>query len=429
MAAEHLLRAVSIGALAWMLWLSFGQGVVATDASATSGRLANALPDWTRSGVIPRRITVRLDSAPTPRQRDWLGALRGAGSIVDWSGPVAASAISVQPVASPNGGKIVMVAAPDSATVALGDELGPIDTLRAAGAGASFAVPAATGVLTARVGGTANQAAVSDSITIKRLLVIGSAGWESKFVVAALEENGWTVDADIRIAPGVSVSEGSTAAIDTSRYAAVLVLDEAGANRAARIATYVESGGGLILAGRASQVDAFAEIRPGTLSSRSDGNPGDGSALAASTRPTTLRTLSFFPVVRIRPDAVPLGRLGPVIAAAARRHGAGRVLQHGYAETWRWRMSGGQDALREHRRWWTTAVASVAYAPRTTLPLVEGTDPAPLAALTAALGPAAIPSIPDVGSGTRPISRWWLFALLSTSLILEWSSRRLRGAK
>ncbi len=318
-----------------------------------------------------------------------------------------------------------MVAAPDSAVVELSDELGVIDSVRAAGAGAGFGIPVADGVLTARVGGTASRAALTDSVTIRRLLVIGDAGWESKFVIAALEEDGWKVDADIRVAPGIGVSQGATAIIDTSRYAAVIVLDVTGAGRSRQIAAYVRSGGGVILAGRAASADGFTELRAGAI-----GSEAAGSAMLASAGPTTLRTLSLVPIVNLKPNAVALDRRAAMVAAAARRHSAGRVLQHGYADTWRWRMSGGGNSVSEHRQWWTSAVASVAYAPRIVLPRVNETDAAPLAALTAALGPAATVSEgANRGGSERAVSMWWLFGLLSVSLIAEWASRRLRGAR
>ncbi|MDQ3081043.1 MAG: hypothetical protein M3R07_02375 [Gemmatimonadota bacterium] len=423
---EHLLRSVSAGLLVWMLWLSLDRSVPVSAVSARSGALTKVLREQTIVGIAPDRIDVRLDSAPTPRERDWLAALGGSGSAVRWSGTVAASGITVRPVVTPGGGLSVMVAAPERTVVLLGDELGAIDSVSASGTGASFGVPAATGLLTARVNGTAGSALVTDSVTIRRLLVVGAAGWESKFVIAALEEDGWKVDADIRVAPGASVSQGMTAPIDTSRYAALIVLDASSAARAAEISAYARSGGGVVLAGRAASADAFAGFRAGI-----PGNVMSPTAMV-STGPTTQRTLSLAPILSMRADAVTLDRRGSATGAAARRHGAGRVLQHGYVDTWRWRMSGGDNSVAEHRRWWTLAVASVAYAPRIALQNVQETDAAPLAALTAALGPPSVfgsaDDTRDAGDA-RSMSRWWMFALLSVSLILEIASRRLRGAK
>jgi hypothetical protein len=113
---------------------------------------------------------------------------------------------------------------------------------------------------------------------------------------------------------------------------------------------------------------------------------------------------------------------------AARRFGSGRVIQSGYLDTWRWRMSGSDASPQEHRAWWTDAVANVAYASR---PSVSSTkmDNAPVANLIGALGPASSPQHADLSPASGPIPMWLLFALLSLTLLAEWSSRRLRGVR
>jgi len=113
---------------------------------------------------------------------------------------------------------------------------------------------------------------------------------------------------------------------------------------------------------------------------------------------------------------------------AARRHIAGRVLQTGYLETWRWRMSGGDDAPAQHREWWSRSVASVAYAP----PIVKspaGADDSPVAGLIEAIGSSSQQSQSALASAAGSISLWLLFAILSLSLLGEWASRRLRGER
>jgi hypothetical protein len=106
----------------------------------------------------------------------------------------------------------------------MSDEVGVIDTLPQHDAGASVTLNSMAGRLSARAKSSVASTVVRDSVVLRRILVIGEAGWESKFVVAALEEEGWKVDALIRVAPGVDVTQGS-AAIDTSRYSAVIALD------------------------------------------------------------------------------------------------------------------------------------------------------------------------------------------------------------
>jgi hypothetical protein len=62
-------------------------------------------------------------------------------------------------------------------------------------------------------------------------------------------------------------------------------------------------------------------------------------------------------------DAVVLESRDGVAMIAARRLDAGRVMQVGYDETWRWRMAGGDESTAAHREWWSRLVAAVAYAP------------------------------------------------------------------
>lgn len=431
--AENALRAVSIVLLAWLLWLSLERGRPDSVVSARSASLGSAVKDWSTSGIAPDRIAVQLDSTPSPMARDWLAALRGAGSEVSWSGNLPAVAISIQRVASPRGGLTVFAAAPGASTIRLSDEVGPLDTADARSGGARFSIPAATGVIEARSGGSRAEAAVPDSIRIRRVLVLGNAGWEAKFVIGALEEDGWDVDASMHVAPGVSVTQGSIAPIDTSRYSVVIALDASAASRASDIARYVATGGGLIISGAAASIDDFASVRAGT-----PGRVEAPMALALEAGSTTLRSLAVVPVVGLKNDAIVLDRRGDVAVAAARRFVGGRVLQQGYLETWRWRMSGGEESVEEHRSWWTRAVASVAHARRGGVRQADyqsaamsaaSPDDAPIARLTAALGAATPHSAPGLASLATSISLWWLFAFLSFCLLAEWWSRRLRGIR
>jgi hypothetical protein len=333
--------------------------------------------------------------------------------------------IDAQPVASPEGGTRIRMAAPANSKVEIADEAGVIDSIQSSEAGVSLTVASAVGRL---VGGVANSTATTiptDSIALRKVLVIGSAGWESKFVVAALEETGWKVDAFIRVAPGVEVTQGSIASIDTARYSAVIALDNSVTPYAERIVAFARNGGGVVLGPGAAAVAAMASLRSGGV--------GDGSApaqVANASGSITRGTLVMAPIVQPRSDAIPLEKRSETVAVAARRFGAGRVLQSGYEDTWRWRMAGAESSVRDHRRWWTELVSNVAYAPRITLPnRALDTDAAPVAYLVSALGPSTERA--DVArSGLNP-SHWgsWLFALLSLALIAEVASRRLRGSK
>src|SRR6185503_2324069 len=237
-----------------------------------------------------------------------------------------------------------------------------------------------------------------------------------------LEEDGWRVDADIRVAPAVAVTQGSLASIDTARYSAVIVLDGAAASRASDIARYVSSGGGLVLAGAAGSLEAFSALRAGT-----PGNVQTPSVLEGEPGSLTRKSLAVIPIASLKPDAIRLEAADGVTISAARRHNQGRVLQEGYLETWRWRMSGGDKSPSEHREWWTKAVASVAYAPVVRAgPVIN--DNAPVTRLVEALGPAS-QTTTSLTSNARSISLWLLASALGLFLLAEWLSRRLRGAR
>lgn len=429
-----MLRAVSVALLAWLLWLSLDRSRGFQVTSARSADLARALREWTAAGVAPDGIHVQLDSSPSPRERDWLAAIEAAGSAVSWNGELPAIAMAVQPIVAPRGGLAVLAAAPMGTRVRLYDDVGVLDTGTATEGGARFAIRGASGRLTLRGGGARASAALPDSLRVRRVLVVGQAGWESKFVVAALEEDGWAVDAELRVAPGASVTQGAPGALDTARYAAVVALDASIASRAGQVARYVASGGGVVLASAAGNVAALAPIRAAAVG-RIDAPPMGEEPRG----PTTLRSLAVMPLIGLKEDAVMLERRGMLVVAAARRHVAGRVLQLGYVDSWRWRMSGGETSAQEHREWWTRAVSSVAFASVTARPTpasVEFRSPAaeseldraPVASLIETLGPLALgPTISGAPVRTT-LPRSWLFVLLSLCLLTEWGSRRLRGA-
>jgi hypothetical protein len=420
---ETALRALSVAILAMMLWLALDRGRSERVGSARSANLSAALHDWSSSGLWPERVSLQLDQTPAPAYRDWIRALSHSGTRLTWMGDLPSAAVTVEPVPSPRGGFTVLAAAPTANRVSIEDELGLIDGENAAAGGTRFFVPSASGAVTAKVGGTAARASLPDSVRLGRVLVIGTANWETKFVTAALEEDGWKVDADVRVAPGANVTQGTFSQIDTARYSAVIALDASAASRASDIARYASSGGGVVLAGATASLEAFAPIRAGTV-----GRIQSPSATEDEPGSVTAASLSVAPVVSLRPDAIVIASENGLMTSAARRHGAGRVLQTGYIDTWRWRMSGGPNSPAEHRRQWTGAVASVAYAP-TVRSSGTAADDAPIAGLTAALGPSSQRPAATLASAAGSISLWLLFAILSLSLLGEWASRRLRGSR
>lgn len=422
--AERVSRGVVIAILGFLLWKSLFYKESAAKENVGGRPSIEALSTWSNSASAPGKIHAQLDSVPPPLERAWLRALGGAGSAVTWSGNLPPLMIEAQSVASPTGGVKTRVAAPNGSTVVIGDDVGVLDTLRAVNSGAALTLNSSVRGLSGRMAGATVSTMPRDSVVLHKVLVIGDANWESKFVVAALEEAGWKVDALIRVAPSVDVTQGSTAAIDTSRYSAVVALDGSASPYASRLVDYVQNGGGVVFAPQAAAADGMSSLRIGGVGQP----PSDARAIQASGA-VNLATLSLAPITSLRNDAVPLEKRGSSVAVAARRIGAGRILQLGYEDTWRWRMGGSDAAIRDHRMWWSGLLSSVAYAPRVPRTVEAQQDEAPLASLVASIGPRSGENAGATLGASR--SHWmvWLFLLLATALISEIASRRLRGAR
>jgi hypothetical protein len=414
---EWVLRALSIVILAALLWRSLNPRVAKTSELASDAQLASLLPRWTREGV-PDSARLAFGRAPDAATRDWIAALRRAGMSTVWSGDsLVPSAISAERVADPAGGVIVRVGAPPRSPIRLLDDAGIIDTTLSRGSGATFRVASFAGDPRAQARGQPLHSPAPDSIRLRRLLVLGRVGWESKFTIAALEERGWTVDARLELAPGNTISQGTPTSPDTARYSALIVLDSAAATSPAAIVRYANDGGGVVFGGNASRVPAFAPILAGRAGNRavprqklSDTTEGEGAR---------------YPIHALRSDAVILERDDTAIVLAARRVGSGRVVQLADEESWRRRMRRAEGSIEGHRDWWTRIVGSVAYAPRTMR--TSTGDAAPLAGLVATLGPATTGDLPAAPTAPRNVDAL-LYALLSVSLLTEWGSRRWRGA-
>jgi hypothetical protein len=223
----------------------------------------------------------------------------------------------------------------------------------------------------------------------------------------------------------VEVTQGPLGVIDTARYSAVVALDSSVASSAIAIARFAREGGGVVLAGAAARGGGMASIAAGGVGRRVAGVAG----AIASAAPRT--GLGVFPIAALAGDAVALESRENAVTVAARRVDAGRVVQSGYDETWRWRMAGGDEAAAAHREWWSRLVAAVAYAPLVARSVADnaGIDETPLASLIDALGPATTidATAAPARDGTRTTRI--LFALVVGALLLEWSSRRLRGVR
>jgi hypothetical protein len=411
--AEWALRAAVLAVLVFLLWRTARPPEPPEAVVTARGALGQALADATREPLAA--LSLDFDSVPDRVHRDWLGAIRAAGTSVSWSArELAPVAIASAMVPEPEGRIRAMLGGADSFGVVLSDALGAIDTI---GVGVGDAPAArllrtASGTLSAAAPGVRAAAPPVTPVRVRRVLLLGSAGWESKFTIAALEEAGWTVDARIRVAPGVETRQGADISLDTARYSAVVALDGAAAPSAGAIERYVAAGGGAVLAGAATRLPAFARITPASATARRIAEPRSGLVLG-----------------RMKGDAVVLESRADLPLIAARRSGTGRVIASGYDETWKWRMQRADDAPAAHREWWTALVSAVAYAPPVTARDSAGAgDPAPVAALSAILGPPSDRAGRSAAPGSRLPPAWLLFGVLLAALIGETVSRRLRGA-
>ena len=414
----------SVLLVAWMIVrVLVPAASVEIEERSDSRALSSALAAWTLAPV-PTSVHVSLASAPAARERDWLHALARAGVRVSWSGDsIPATAIEVAARSDPAGGVRAYVAAPADSRATLSDAVGLLDSVTVTAGVNAVSVPIASGALDILVGSQHAHAAAPDSILARQVIVLGQAGWEGKFAIASLQERGWKVSSRLRVAPGIFATQGTPNALDTARTSVVIVLDSSAAVYARAIAAFERNGGGVVLAGDAARVAALRAIAPGRVGSRV---PAASLSFASA---TPRRALGFFPVVSLAPDAVTLEARDGRIVAAARRVGAGRVVQLGYDETWRWRLAGSGDAPAAHREFWSQVVSAAAY--RATKPVgvsrATTADAAPLASLYAALGPPAAAHGAAAIAGAR--LPWWMLAALAALLLGEWCSRRLRGAR
>jgi hypothetical protein len=417
-------RLGAIVLLGWALGLALRpERKFANNAQLDAEELPEALRRWA-TGRAPDSVHLRLDSVPDAVWRDWLVALRRTGTAVGWSGTLAPLAIAVEPVNAPAGGARLLIAGSAGDSVAVRDAIGPFDTLHLAGTGGAVRVPALAEPAQAEIGAVRARAVSADSLLPATVLVIGTAGWEARYAIAALEESGWQVDARLTIGPGLTVRRGTAGAADTARYAAVVALDSAAADESRSLVSFARAGGGLVLSGIAARLPALRGIVPGQPGARVR------PAVVSFTAETPRRALGFYPVSRPRADAVVLETRDGAATVAARREGPGRVVQLGYDDSWRWRMQGGEGGMEAHRRWWTSLVASAALV-RGNRRESSGTATgaaAPLVAVVAALGE----SVPRLESSAtlpgRTGPRGWMLVLSLLLLLVEWTSRRLRGA-
>ena len=269
--AERVLRGFSVLALLVMvarLWSGAG-GTGVVGRTHTSG-LDSALVTW--SALPPAGAIVDADTLPAPVQRDWLVALRRTGTEVRWtSADSSGGALVIEAGPQPGAPARVVALVEPARSVLLADALGQIDSATATDDGVVSWRANPIGLASANVHNAIATAAPRDSFSLRPVLVVGQAGWESRFVVTALEESGWTVAARLSVAPGAVVRQGGTVRIDTASLSAVVILDSTTALDGNEIAQFVRQGGGLVAAGAGSRNAAVRRLLPAVH----DGGPGE----------------------------------------------------------------------------------------------------------------------------------------------------------
>ena len=403
-------------ALAVRFWM--GATAAPPGRAATTAGLDSALASWSLDG--PQTATVRPSGIPNATQRDWLVALRRTGTRLSWSvEDSSAGALVIEPGPLPDALARLAVVGKPRYRVGLADVLGRIDTLRLGAGSAASMTLRPLGPVQASLGAATASSAVRDSLVVKPVLLMGTAGWETKFVAAALEEEGWTVNTRMQVAPGAVVRQGTIATMDTASYGTIVVIDSVSPLVAETIQRFVNEGGGLVVSGPGLRHPALRSLLP----RQSQQSPGALGGLFGLTPRLGLKARAL----GIRTNTVVFERRGALAVIGAMRFGSGRIVTSGYDDTWRVRMvSPNESAPREHREWWSSLVGSAALTRivrRDTPPL----DESPFAATVASLGAPVAPGKLPAGDSRFP----WdavLAALAGGALLAEWLSRRLRGA-
>ncbi len=363
-------------------------------------------------------LAVHLDAQGdvNVRVRDSLAARARAGDAVTWSGDVAAVATAAESVREPEA--LTAIAAVSDGALALGDALGAIDSLPTGGG--AITASGLRGAVRVSAGRTGASVVAPSTVTPGRVLVLGRVGWESKFTIAALEEAGWLVDARLRLSDTVRLIQGAAQPLDAQAHAVVIALDTVLGADAAALTRFVRAGGGLVLAGEAIAAPSLAALMPARAGARVEGEPGAFDA------DEPLHALPMRPLVGLRAEGVVLERRAGTVTVAARRLAAGRVVQAGYEETWRWRLQGSASGARDHRAWWSRLVAASAPVHSDRQSTGPDLESAPRAALVHRLGPS-VSAAPTTQSPSRALPSW-LGAITLVLLVAEWASRRARGA-
>ncbi|MEP6778254.1 MAG: hypothetical protein ABJC26_00085 [Gemmatimonadaceae bacterium] len=448
---EFALRLIALAALVLLVLVVAGVFIPTRSNSKSAvlfatapGVKASSLSALLQRLVISERplpsLHVDASVVPSDTVRSLMSAANAIGIPVSWTDSTknAAMAIEATALIDPKGGVALRASAPAGAALAFRDSVGLIDSVHVRSGGGAITVGRVSGSVMVTANAARAQTDAPAPVTIRRILLIGAPGWESKFTMAALEERGWGVDARYSLGRNVSVTQGDPTVPDTARYAAVVALDSTALPQVAAIKRYVQSGGGLLLAGAAATLREFGELLPGKAGAEQAGIPGalgtDAPQQAFSWRPLAPDSNAL---VIARSSRARSGDRNATIVA--RRYGAGRVVEVAYSDVWQWRMAGPDGSVDAHRQWWGALIAMVAYAPEIERANVESAvndvdnlpgNAAPYADMLARFGKSVAVPPPLLSNAAQ--GKFWETLLLCVALVallMEWASRRLRGAR
>lgn len=423
----HVIGLLCMVLMAWRLFVPVPDRAFSARVTA-AGTLDRSLAELVRAERDTLDVT--LDGVPSAETRAMLRAVRGSGHVVRLATPrlPAALALSVEQEWKASGGTRVQIVSGDSARQVVSDAAGLIDSIAIDSAGVRTRSGPVAGAM--HVGSAATISTTYAAPAEARVLVVGEATWESRFLIAALEEAGWPVDAAVSLSPKVTVTQGASRQPSRSRHAIVVVLPGAPAAAVSALPAFVRSGGGLVIVGEAARIGALASVRAGTPGSTLNGEAG----AEASEEPR--HGLDLVPITALADGSVALESRDGRVAVAARRVGAGRVLQVGYDNSWLWRMGGNDEAPVAHRRWWSTSLAGLVplRAPvgdGALTPEHDTLDAAPVAALVRDLGMPTVRATPAVTAASlsfvSSLDPLWLLAVALLTLVASWTLRRWRG--
>ena len=413
-----------------------------SDRSAQTivSELSTIIAQTARDRASPN-LHVTLSRIPDARVRSALATSRAAGLSVAWTDSTSASGLAVAAAAEvdPQGGTIIRAVGNASRPLLVRDDASLLDSIGGVLAGASGRISNGLVVRGARLSGQAiavqgtsrATVPVPHAATLKRILLVAHPGWEAKFVAAALEERGWHVDGSLLIARGASVTLGAPLALDTARYAVVLVLDS-GVVRTDALMRFVRQGGGMILSADALRASSVASLRPASIVGVRSAVPG---ALLSDTPRQGLNAFDLRPAPRavvLQEESRGAKREPSVVAW---RIGPGRVIASAYRDTWHWRMEGTDDGIDEHRNWWSALVSAAAFVPADSSVAHNASratrfpgNAAPYADLVARVGAPTVTLPARIATPSGPSRIWLLFVGAAVALLTEWALRRLRGA-